>query len=230
MTNGFPWLSGAMNFSTSCGQPVVEPNQTTRHGSFIASSTVISNTEDAGLQYKGSIAPALRVEPARGPSTIVHHLGSLSKGLRGGMNIGQQERGNTSSSHKSYKEAATSIWRVVYKAAGKKNANSRSYPERSNSYQDWSAGRETMKEKRAGDQSETKSSPWSNKMPPWNRRPLTPKMRPSVLLNGVSTNPVSNNREPHAKNVDHSGRVRRAHCNERTTGPRDGRLHMPSKM
>ena len=72
-------ISGLMNLSTSRGQPEVEPNHTTFCGSFSASSDVISKMGEPGLQYRGSIAPALRVRlPLSGESVMVHHLGHSS--------------------------------------------------------------------------------------------------------------------------------------------------------
>ena len=71
--------SGLMNLSTSRGQPVVEPNQSTRCGSSLASSGGISKMGDAGDQYSGSIEPGIRVrEPLSGESVIVHHFGQSS--------------------------------------------------------------------------------------------------------------------------------------------------------
>ena len=50
-----------MNFSTSRGHPVVDPNQSTRCGSSLASSIGISKIGEAGDQYSGSIEPGSRL-------------------------------------------------------------------------------------------------------------------------------------------------------------------------
>ena len=72
------WNSGLMNLTTSLGQPVLEPNQTTRERRHLTSSSGMSKMGEAGLQYSGSIEPESRVLPMLRPSVIVHHLGSVS--------------------------------------------------------------------------------------------------------------------------------------------------------